>query len=183
MYVIDAFSEKKLALQPTIEEFKKNDPAFARNPYAGRSYVFSTLINAIVVFDNVDGIWRHYDFLRPAKDCHNKHFEIAKEIQQHQLRWNKALLSNQGNMLSSQECETVIASIEECPQQTPHSNDCAIAVYNVINQYINWQPVQKSLRPTEWVKFRAEIISQFLNDENRSWKLEHYQMLTKHTKP
>ncbi|KAF5932063.1 hypothetical protein HYC85_028234 [Camellia sinensis] len=41
--------------------------------------------------------------------------------QQHQLRWNKSLLSNQGNMLSSQECETVIASIEECPQQTPYS--------------------------------------------------------------
>ncbi|CAL5405078.1 unnamed protein product [Camellia sinensis] len=43
--VIDAFSEKQLALQPTIEEFEKNDLAFARNPYAGRSYVFSTLIN------------------------------------------------------------------------------------------------------------------------------------------
>ncbi|XP_028121277.1 nucleolar protein 58-like [Camellia sinensis] len=66
--VIDAFSEKKLALQPTIEEFEKNDLAFARNSYAGRYYVFSTLIN------------RHYDSLRPAKDCHNKHFEIAKEI-------------------------------------------------------------------------------------------------------
>ncbi|CAL5389827.1 unnamed protein product [Camellia sinensis] len=37
--------ENKLALQPTIEEFKKNDLAFARNSYAGRSYVFSTLIN------------------------------------------------------------------------------------------------------------------------------------------
>ncbi|XP_028070059.1 transcription factor SPT20 homolog [Camellia sinensis] len=139
--VIDAFSEKQLALQLTIEEFEKNDLAFARNPYAGRSYVFSTLIN-----------------------------------QQHQLRWNKALLSNQGNMSSSQECETVIASIEECLQQTPHSNDCAIAVCNIINQYINWQPVQKSLRPTEWVKFRAEIVSQFLNDEIRSWKVEHYQI-------
>ncbi|CAL5342131.1 unnamed protein product [Camellia sinensis] len=104
----------------------------------------------IVVFDNADGIWRHYDSLRPTKDCHNKHFEIAKEI--------------------------------ECPQQTPHSNDCAIAVCNIINQYINWQPVQKSLRPTVWVKFRAEIVSQFLNDEIRSWQLEHYQMLTKHTK-
>ncbi|CAL5398468.1 unnamed protein product [Camellia sinensis] len=137
----------------------------------------------IVVFDNADGIWRHYDSLRPAKDCHNKHFEIVKEIQQHQLRWNKALLSNQGNMLSYQECETVIASIEECPQQTPHSNDCTIAVCNIINQYVNWQPVQRSLRPTEWVKFRAEIVSQFLNDEIQSWKLEHYQMLTKHTKP
>ncbi|CAL5365943.1 unnamed protein product [Camellia sinensis] len=34
----------------------------------------------IVVFDNADGIWKHYDSLRPAKDCHNKHFEIAKEI-------------------------------------------------------------------------------------------------------
>ncbi|CAL5323282.1 unnamed protein product [Camellia sinensis] len=218
--VIDAFSEKQLALQPTIEEFEKNDLAFARNPYAGRSYVFSTLINTplqnqdqalrekmmdnhfseamknryihfpinhdkhwtIVVFDNADGIWRHYDSLRLAKDCQNKHFEIAKEIQ-HQLRWNKALLSNQGNMLSSQECETVIASIEECPQQTPHSNDCAIAVCNIINQYINWQPLQKSLRPTEWVKFRAEIVIQFLNDEIPSWQLEHYQMLTKHTKP
>ncbi|CAL5394502.1 unnamed protein product [Camellia sinensis] len=212
--VIDAFSEKQMALQPTIEEFEKNDLVFASNPYAGRSYVFSTLINTplqnqdqalreklmdshfpeamknryihfpinhdnhwtIVVFDNADGIWRHYDSLRPAKDCHNKH-------QQHQLRWNKALLSKQGNMLSSQECETEIASIEECPQQTPHSNDCAIAVCNVINQYLNWQPVQKKLRPTEWVKFRAQIINQFLNDENRSWKLEHYQMLTKHTKP
>ncbi|CAL5361240.1 unnamed protein product [Camellia sinensis] len=219
--VIDAFSEKQLALQPTIEEFEKNDLVFASNPYAGRSYVFSTLINTplqnqdqalreklmdshfpeamknryihfpinhdnhwiIVVFDNADGIWRHYDSLRPAKDCHNKHFEIAKQIQQHQLRWNKALLSKQGNMFSSQECETEIASIEECPQQTPHSNDCAIAVCNVINQYLNWQPVQKKLRPTEWVKFRAQIINQFLNDENRSWKLEHYQMLTKHTKP
>ncbi|XP_028051999.1 uncharacterized protein LOC114256531 [Camellia sinensis] len=152
--VIDAFSEKQLALQPTIEEFEKNDLVFASNPYAGRSYVFSTLINTplqnqdqalreklmdshfpeamknryihfpinhdnhwtIVVFDNADGIWRHYDSLRPAKDCHNKHFEIAKQIQQHQLRWNKALLSKQGNMLSSQECETEIASIEECPQ-------------------------------------------------------------------
>ncbi|XP_028106049.1 uncharacterized protein LOC114305128 [Camellia sinensis] len=219
--VIDAFSEKQLALQPTIEEFEKNDLVFASNPYAGRSYVFSTLINTplqnqdqalreklmdshfpeamknryihfpinhdnhwtIVVFDNADGIWRHYDSLRPAKDCHNKHFEIAKQIQQHQLRWNKALLSKQGNMFSSQECETEIASIEECPQQTPHSNDCAIAVCNIINQYLNWQPVQKKLRPTEWVKFRAQIINQFLNDENRSWKLEHYQMLTKHTKP
>ncbi|CAL5339606.1 unnamed protein product [Camellia sinensis] len=216
--VIDAFSEKQLALQPTIEEFEKNDLVFASNPYAGRSYVFSTLINTplqnqdqalreklmdshfpeamknryihfpinhdnhwtIVVFDNADGIWRHYDSLRPAKDCHNKHFEIAKQIQQHQLRWNKALPSKQGNMFSSQECETEIASIEECPQQTPHSNDCAIAVCNVINQYLNWQPVQKKLRPTEWVKFRAQIINQFLNDENRSWKLEHYQMLTKH---
>ncbi|CAL5393836.1 unnamed protein product [Camellia sinensis] len=219
--VIDAFSEKQLALQLTIEEFEKNDLVFASNPYAGRSYVFSTLINTplqnqdqalreklmdshfpeamknryihfpinhdnhwtIVVFDNADGIWRHYDSLRPAKDCHNKHFEIAKQIQQHQLRWNKTLLSKQGNMLSSQECETEIASIEECPQQTPHSNDCAIAVCNVINQYLNWQPVQKKLRPTEWVKFRAQIINQFLNDENRSWKLEHYLMLTKHTKP
>ncbi|CAL5359304.1 unnamed protein product [Camellia sinensis] len=209
--VIDAFSEKQLALQPTIEEFEKNDLVFASNPYAGRSYVFSPLINreklmdshfpeamknryihfpinhdnhwTIVVFDNADGIWRHYDSLRPAKHCHNKHFEIAKQIQQHQLRWNKALLSKQGNMFSSQECETEIASIEECPQQTPHSNDCAIAVCNVINQYLNWQPVQKKLRPTEWVKFRAQIINQFLNDENRSWKLEHYQMLTKHTKP
>ncbi|CAL5408786.1 unnamed protein product [Camellia sinensis] len=157
--VIDAFSEKQLALQPTIEEFEKNDIVFASNLYAGRSYVFSTLINTplqnqdqalreklmdshfpeamknryiyfpinhdnhwtIVVFDNADGIWRHYDSLRPAKDCHNKHFEIAKQIQQHQLRWNKALFSKQGNMLSSQECETEIASIEECPQQTPHS--------------------------------------------------------------
>ncbi|CAL5366460.1 unnamed protein product [Camellia sinensis] len=219
--VIDAFLEKQMALQPTIEEFEKNDLVFASNPYARRSYVFSTLINTplqnqdqalrekrmdshfpeamknryihfpinhdnhwtIVVFDNADGIWRHYDSLRPAKDCHNKHFEIAKQIQQHQLRWNKALLSKQGNMLSSQECETEIASIEECPQQTPHSNDCAIAVCNVINQYLNWQPVQKKLRPTEWVKFRAQIINQFLNDENRSWKLEHYQILTKHTKP
>ncbi|CAL5360489.1 unnamed protein product [Camellia sinensis] len=219
--VIDAFSEKQMALQPTIEEFEKNDLVFASNPYAGRSYVFSTLINTplqnqdqalreklmdnhfpeamknryihfpinhdnhwtIVVFDNADGIWRHYDSLRPAKDCHNKHFEIAKQIQQHQLRWNKALLSKQGNMLSSQECETEIASIEECPQQTPHSNDCAIAICNVINQYLNWQPVQKKLCPTDWVKFRAQIINQFLNDENRSWKLEHYQMLTKHTKP
>ncbi|CAL5363532.1 unnamed protein product [Camellia sinensis] len=219
--VIDAFSEKQLALQPTIEEFEKNDLVFASNPYAGRSYVFSILINTplqnqdqalreklmdshfpeamknryihfpinhdnhwtIVVFDNADGIWRHYDSLRPAKDCHNKHFEIAKQIQQHQLRWNKSLLNKQGNMLSSQECETEIASIEECPQQTPHSNDCAIAVCNVINKYLNWQPVQKKLRPTEWVKFRAQIINQFLNDENRSWKLEHYQMLTKHTKP
>ncbi|CAL5431164.1 unnamed protein product [Camellia sinensis] len=219
--VIDAFSEKQLALQPTIEEFEKNDLVFASNPYAGRSYVFSTFINTplqnqdqalreklmdnhfpeamknryihfpinhdnhwtIVVFDNADGIWRHYDSLRPAKDCHNKHFEIAKQIQQHQLRWNKALLSKQGNMLSSQECETEIASIEECPQQTPYSNDCAIAVCNVINQYLNWQPVQKKLCPTEWVKFRAQIINQFLNDENRSWKLEHYQILTKHTKP
>ncbi|CAL5384098.1 unnamed protein product [Camellia sinensis] len=219
--VIDAFSEKQLALQLTIEEFEKNDLVFASNPYARRSYVFSTLINTplqnqdqalreklmdshfpeamknryihfpinhdnhwtIVVFDNTDGIWKHYDSLRPAKDCHNKHFEIAKQIQQHQLRWNKALLNKQGNMLSSQECETEIASIEECPQQTPHSNDCAIAVCNVINQYLNWQPVQKKLRPTEWVKFRAQIINQFLNDENRSWKLEHYQMLTKHTKP
>ncbi|CAL5340133.1 unnamed protein product [Camellia sinensis] len=99
----------------------------------------------IVVFDNADGIWRHYDSLRPTKDCHNKHFEIAKEIQQHQLRWNKVLFSNQGNMLSSQECKTVIASIEECPQQISYSNDCAIAIRNVINQYINWQPVQKSL--------------------------------------
>ncbi|XP_028086678.1 UPF0329 protein ECU05_1680/ECU11_0050-like [Camellia sinensis] len=43
--VIDAFSEKQLALQPTIEEFEKNDLVFASNPYAGRSYVFSTLIN------------------------------------------------------------------------------------------------------------------------------------------
>ncbi|CAL5396843.1 unnamed protein product [Camellia sinensis] len=219
--VIDAFSEKQMALQPTIEEFEKNDLVFASNPYAGRSYVFSTLINTplqnqdqalraklmdnhfseamknryihfpinhdnhwtIVVFDNADGIWRHYDSLRLAKDCHNKHFEIAKQIQQHQLRWNKALLSKQGNMLSSQECETEIVSIEECPQQTPHSNDCAIAICNVINQYLNWQPVQKKLHPTEWVKFQAQIINQFLNDENRSWKLEHYQMLTKHTKP
>ncbi|CAL5325024.1 unnamed protein product [Camellia sinensis] len=98
----------------------------------------------IVVFDNADGIWRHYDSLRPAKDCHNKHIEIAKEIVK---------------------------------------NDCAIVVCNIINQYINWQPVQQSLRSTEWVKFRAEIVSQFLNDEIRSWKLEHYQMLTKHTKP
>ncbi|CAL5367751.1 unnamed protein product [Camellia sinensis] len=80
MQVIDAFSEKQLALQPTIEEFEKNDLTFARNPYAGRSYVFSTLINTIVVFDNADGIWRHYDSLRPVKDCHNKHIEIAKEI-------------------------------------------------------------------------------------------------------
>ncbi|CAL5398925.1 unnamed protein product [Camellia sinensis] len=138
--VIDAFSEMKLALQPSIEEFEKHDLVFVRNLYARRSYIFSTLINnhwTIVVFDNADGIWRHYDSLRPAKDCHNKHFEIAKEIQQHQLRWNKALFSNQGNMLSFQECETVIASIEECPQQTPYSNDCAIAVCNVINQYIN----------------------------------------------
>ncbi|CAL5325023.1 unnamed protein product [Camellia sinensis] len=45
MQVIDAFSEKQLALQPTIEEFEKNDLTFARNPYAGRSYIFSTLIN------------------------------------------------------------------------------------------------------------------------------------------
>ncbi|CAL5379988.1 unnamed protein product [Camellia sinensis] len=88
--VIDAFSEMKLALQPSIEEFEKHDLAFARNPYAERSYVFSTLIN----------------------------------------------------------------------------NDCAIAVCNIINQYISWQPVLKSLQPTEWVKFRAKIISQFLNDEN-----------------
>ncbi|CAL5340132.1 unnamed protein product [Camellia sinensis] len=43
--VIDGFSEMKLALQPSIEEFEKNDLTFARNPYAGRSYVFSTLIN------------------------------------------------------------------------------------------------------------------------------------------
>ncbi|XP_028111143.1 probable E3 ubiquitin-protein ligase bre1 [Camellia sinensis] len=43
--VIDTFSEKQLALQPTIEEFEKNDLTIARNPYAGRSYVFSTLIN------------------------------------------------------------------------------------------------------------------------------------------
>ncbi|CAL5359091.1 unnamed protein product [Camellia sinensis] len=81
--VIDAFSQKQLALQPTIEEFEKNDLVFASNPYAGRSYVFSTLINnhwTIVVFDNADGIWRHYDSLRPAKDCHNKYFEIAKQI-------------------------------------------------------------------------------------------------------
>ncbi|CAL5385270.1 unnamed protein product [Camellia sinensis] len=114
--VIDAFSEKKLALQPTIEEFKKNDLAFARNSYAGRSYVFSILINIATT-------------------------------------------------------------------STLKLNDCAIVVCNVINQYINWQPVQKSLRPTEWVKFRTEIISQLLNDENPSWKLEHYQMLTKYTKP
>lgn len=109
----------KLALQPSIEEFEKHDLEFARNPYAGRSYIFSTLINTplqnqdqalrekmmdnhfseamknryihfpinhdnhwtIVVFDNADGIWRHYDSLRPVKDCHNKHFEIAKEIE------------------------------------------------------------------------------------------------------
>ncbi|CAL5373779.1 unnamed protein product [Camellia sinensis] len=43
--VIDVFSEMKLALQPSVEEFEKHDLSFARNPYAGRSYVFSTLIN------------------------------------------------------------------------------------------------------------------------------------------
>ena len=43
--VIDTFLEMKLVLQPSIEEFEKHDLAFARNPYAGRSYVFSTLIN------------------------------------------------------------------------------------------------------------------------------------------
>ncbi|CAL5321996.1 unnamed protein product [Camellia sinensis] len=43
--VIDAFAEMKLALQPSIKEFEKHDLAFARNPYAGRSYVFSILIN------------------------------------------------------------------------------------------------------------------------------------------
>ncbi|GMP23610.1 hypothetical protein CsSME_00001142 [Camellia sinensis var. sinensis] len=43
--VIDAFAEMKLALQPSIEDFEKHDLDFARNPYAGRYYVFLTLIN------------------------------------------------------------------------------------------------------------------------------------------
>ncbi|XP_028113754.1 vicilin-like seed storage protein At2g18540 [Camellia sinensis] len=51
--VIDAFAEMKLTLQPSIEEFEKHDLAFARNPYAGKYYVFSTLINFhLVVFHN-----------------------------------------------------------------------------------------------------------------------------------
>ncbi|CAL5409121.1 unnamed protein product [Camellia sinensis] len=110
--VIDTFSEMKLALQPSIEEFEKHEPL--QEIHTQEDLTFSQhssiqKMTTVVVFDNADGIWKHYDSLRPAKDCHNKYFKIAKEIQQHQLRWNKALFSNQGNMLSSQENDWAIS--------------------------------------------------------------------------
>ncbi|XP_028106192.1 uncharacterized protein LOC114305322 [Camellia sinensis] len=127
--VIDAFSKKQLALQPTIEEFEKNDLVFASNPYAGRSYVFSTLINTPL--QNQDQALREKlmdSHFPEAMKNRYIHFPIN-----HDNHWT-IVVSNQGNMLSSQEYETVIASIKEWTQQTLHSNDSAIAVCNVINQ-------------------------------------------------
>ena len=58
-----------------------------------------------------------------------------------------------------------------------NSNDCAVAVCNIITQYTTWEEVQNELTEQEWTNMRVSLVEQFLNDPFKSWKLAEHESL------
>ena len=58
-----------------------------------------------------------------------------------------------------------------------YSNDCAVAVCNIISQHTKWEPVQAEFTEQQWITMWVSIVEKFLNDPFKSWKLSEEESL------
>ncbi|KAG5516557.1 hypothetical protein RHGRI_037314 [Rhododendron griersonianum] len=68
-----------------------------------------------------------------------------------------------------------ICSPPYAPQQENTSVDCGVFVCKLMELLAYIEPIPKTLPKTEIDQFRADLVSQFLNDEGRSWTIKKWE--------
>ncbi|KAI8011509.1 hypothetical protein LOK49_LG06G02966 [Camellia lanceoleosa] len=115
-------------------------------------------------------------------DAADKSYFFSKDLSRHDEEQQRKALSLKnivsevqrqtiGNeAIDTQDCDTPLESVADCPQQRPESLDCAILVCAVMRQYVRHVEVRRSLHGGNCSVLRAIMVKSFVNDEVRGLK-------------
>ncbi|KAH7845898.1 hypothetical protein Vadar_007163 [Vaccinium darrowii] len=113
----------------------------------------------LLLYDMEEQIWKHYNSLS-RKNC-------AYLIDATQVK----------TYVEAHKFDAPIISVKNAPQQMPTSVDCGILVCYIISLLESQQEIPSSIKQHSVEEFRVHLVSKFLNDADRSWKLEDWQTL------
>ncbi|XP_058207344.1 uncharacterized protein LOC131320615 [Rhododendron vialii] len=78
-------------------------------------------------------------------------------------------------LFEEQNFDAPIFSPQHAPQQESTSVDCGVIVCILMEVLAHLEPIPKTLTKTEIDKYRAGLVSRFLNDEGRSWTIKKWE--------
>ncbi|KAI8525322.1 hypothetical protein RHMOL_Rhmol13G0221600 [Rhododendron molle] len=135
----------------------------------------------ILLFDVRKKNWMHYNSLkkRDGRDPMLKDATIVKIYVENYMKDRHAELKNQSTgieiLFEEQNFDAPIYSPQHAPQQENTSVDCGVIVCMLMDILVHLEPIPKTLPKTEIDKFRAGLVSRFLNDEGRSWTIKKWE--------
>ncbi|KAI8012420.1 hypothetical protein LOK49_LG06G03523 [Camellia lanceoleosa] len=122
----------------------------------------------LVVYDTEDGSWKHFNSMRPRSGIVDVHYVEALSLKNIVSEVQRQTIGN--DAIDTQDCDTPLESVADCPQQRPESLDCAILVCAVMRQYVRHVEVRRSLHGGNCSVLRAIMVKSFVNDEVRRLK-------------
>ncbi|KAG5567040.1 hypothetical protein RHGRI_002568 [Rhododendron griersonianum] len=154
---------------------------FPMNGSGGKSLKMSPYHWTILFFDVMKKKWMHYNSLkkRDGRDPMLKDATVVKKYVENYMKDRHDELKNQSTsteiLFQEQNFDAPICSPPYAPQQENTSVDCGVFVCKLMELLAYIEPFPKALPKTEIDQFRADLVSQFLNDEGRSWTIKKWE--------
>ncbi|KAG5562129.1 hypothetical protein RHGRI_004993 [Rhododendron griersonianum] len=154
---------------------------FPMNGSGGKSLKMSPYHWTILFFDVMKQKWMHYNSLkeRDGRDPMLKDATVVKKYVENYMKDRHDELKNQSTsteiLFQEQNFDAPICSPPYAPQQENTSVDCGVFVCKLMELLAYIEPIPKTLPKTEIDQFRADLVSQFLNDEGRSWTIKKWE--------
>ncbi|KAI8026107.1 hypothetical protein LOK49_LG02G00499 [Camellia lanceoleosa] len=122
----------------------------------------------LVVYDNEDGSWKHFNSMRMRSGIVDVHYIEALSLKNIVSEVQRQTMGN--DSIDTQEYYPPLESVVDYPQQRPESLDCAIIVCVVMRQYVRHVDVSKSLHGGNCSVLRVIMVKTFVNDPLRGLK-------------
>lgn len=136
----------------------------------------------LLLYDLEEQIWKHYNSLSKKNCAYLVDATQVKTYVEGFIKTNfnarpKFRLSSSPIVFEAHKFDAPIISVKNAPQQMPTSVDCGILVCYIISLLESQQEIPSSIEQHSVEEFRVHLVSKFLNDADRSWKLEDWQTL------
>ncbi|KAH7845055.1 hypothetical protein Vadar_034696 [Vaccinium darrowii] len=131
----------------------------------------------LLLYDMEEQIWKHYNSLSRKNSAYLLDATQVKTYVEGFIKTNfnarpKFRLSSSPIVFEARKFDAPIISVKNAPQQMPTSVDCGILVCYIISLLESQQEIPSSIEQNSVEEFRVHLVSKFLNDVDRSWKLE-----------
>ncbi|XP_058181215.1 uncharacterized protein LOC131299648 [Rhododendron vialii] len=108
-----------------------------------------------------------------------KYYRYLKKYVENYMKEMHAEMKNQSAgteiLFEEQNFDAPIFSPQHAPQQESTSVDCGVIVCILMEVLAHLEPIPKTLTKTEIDKYRAGLVSRFLNDEGKSWTIKKWE--------
>ncbi|GMQ09173.1 hypothetical protein CsSME_00052647 [Camellia sinensis var. sinensis] len=124
----------------------------------------------IVVSNMDDGVWKHYNSMRPRDGFEDIHLAQANIVKTYIESHIQKLLStsDMADTLTPSDYVKPLQSVDACPQQDPNFLNCGVVLCYIMRQHALHEPIEPVLDKEAWLAMRALLVEAFLNDPERT---------------